>query len=356
VTISGEDENFKQIMNRVSRQLLMPYLEEKQILNVKGSAFVNRLIRQKRTAVQKSALLQYALYGKKSSYLDEVKFADIWNMDGVQVQRLVASARTYALDVFYCGTLTPEQVVADLPLTEGMQPSKSPFVQDRLTYIKPTIIFLPNSNVQQADLYFYINGRPYDIASDVASDAFNQYMSGGFTGVVLNEIRVKRSMAYTAYGVDATPSLPGKECYFYGYVGTQSDKVADAINVYMDILNDMPKDSTQLVALKAALKQAQQTAKPSMRQKAATFEYWQRLGYKDDPAKVNAAAIDALTFADIEKFYEDNVKGKPVTIILMGDPKKIDKKAIEQKVGCKITTVSPAKLFNSVDELYDAVM
>ena len=38
-----------------------------------------------------------------------------------------------------------------------------------------------------------------------------------------------------------------------------------AISVYMDILTDMPKDSTQLVALKAALKQAAQTAKPSMR-------------------------------------------------------------------------------------------
>ncbi len=356
VSISGEDENFKEIMNRVNRQLLMPYLEEKQILNVKGSAFVSRLTRQKRTAVQKSALLQYALYGKKSSYLDEVKFADIWNMDGIQVQRLVAAARTYALDVFYCGTLTPQQVAADLPLTEGMQPSKSPFVQDRLTYIKPTVIFLPNSNVQQADLYFYINGRPYDIASDVQSDAFNQYMSGGFTGIVMNEIRVKRSMAYTAYGVDATPAVTGKECYFYGYVGTQSDKVVDAINVYMDILENMPKDSTQLVALKAALKQAQQTAKPSMRGKASTFEYWQRLGYNDDPAKVNAAAIDNLTFNDIEKFYEDNIKGKPVTIILMGDPKKIDKKAIEKRLGCKITTVSPAKLFNSVDELFDAIM
>ena len=356
VSISGEDENFKEIMNRVNRQLLMPYLEEKQILNVKGSAFVNRLTRQKRTAVQKSALLQYALYGKKSSYLDEVKFADIWNMDGIQVQRLVAAARTYALDVFYCGTLTPQQVAADLPLTEGMQPSKSPFVQDRLTYIKPTVIFLPNSNVQQADLYFYINGRPYDIASDVQSDAFNQYMSGGFTGIIMNEIRVKRSMAYTAYGVDATPAVTGKECYFYGYVGTQSDKVVDAINVYMDILENMPKDSTQLVALKAALKQAQQTAKPSMRGKASTFEYWQRLGYNDDPAKVNAAAIDNLTFNDIEKFYEDNIKGKPVTIILMGDPKKIDKKAIEKRLGCKITTVSPAKLFNSVDELFDAIM
>lgn len=356
ISISGEDENMNKIMNLVNRQLLMPYLEQKQLDALKGNEFFSRYSRQKRTAVQKSALMQYALYGKKSAYLDEVKFIDIWNMDGVQVQRLIASARTYALDVFYCGTLPEDKLVPELPLTEGMQPSKSPFVQDRVTYDKPTVLFLPNSNVQQADLYFYINGRPYDIASDVASDAFNQYMSGGFTGIVLNEIRVKRSMAYSAYGVNATPELPGKDCYFIGYVGTQSDKVNDAISVYMDILSDMPKDSTQLVALKAALKQAAQTAKPSMRGKAATFEAWQRLGYKDDPAKVNAAAIDALTFNDIEKFYEDNIKGKPVTIILMGDPKKIDVKAIEKELGCKVTKLSPAKLFNSTQELMDAVM
>ena len=356
VSISGEDENLGKIMNLVNRQLLMPYLEQKQLDNLKGGEFFSRLSRQKRTAVQKSALLQYALFGKNSSYLDEVKFIDVWNLDGVQVQRLVATARTYALDVFYCGTLPKDKLIAELPLTEGMRPSKSPFIQDRVTYDKPTILFLPNSNVQQADLYFYINGRPYDIASDVQSDAFNQYMSGGFTGLIMYEIREKRSMAYTAYGVDATPALPGKDCYFYGYIGTQSDKVVDAISTYMDILNDMPKDSTNFEALRAALKQAGQTAKPSMRGKAATFEAWQRLGYKDDPAKVNAAAIDDLTFSDIEKFYEDNIKGKPVTIIMMGDPKKIDLKAIQNKLGCKVTKLSPAKLFNSVDELYDAVM
>ena len=356
ISISGEDENLGKIMNLVSRQLLMPYLEKKQLDNIKGSEFFSRYSRQKRTAVQKDALLQYGLYGKKSAYLDEVKFQDIWLMDGVQVQREVAAARTYALDVFYCGTLPQDKVVEALPLTEGMKPSNSPFVKERQTYDKPTVLFLPNSNVQQADLYFYINGRPYDIASDVVSDAFNQYMSGGFTGVVMNEIRVKRSMAYTAYGYDATPVLPGKDCFFIGYVGTQSDKVTDAISVYMDILSDMPADSTNIESLRAALKQAAQTAKPSMRGKAATFEQWQRLGYTDDPSKVNAAAIDAVSFNDIEKFYEENVKGKPVTIILMGDPKKIDLKAIEAKVGCKVTKLSPAKLFNSTQELMDAIM
>jgi predicted Zn-dependent peptidase len=356
ISISGEDENMNKIMNLVNRQLLMPYLEQKQLDAVKGNEFFSRLSRQKRTAVQKSALMQYAMYGKKSAYLDEVPFMDIWTLGLPKVQSLVAQARTYALDVFYCGTLPEKNLVAELPLTEGMQPSKSPFVQDRVKYDKPTVLFLPNSNVQQADLYFYINGRPYDIASDVQSDAFNQYMSGGFTGIIMNEIRVKRSMAYSAYGVDATPELPGKDCYFIGYVGTQSDKVNDAINVYLDILADMPADSTNIEALRAALKQASQTAKPSMRSKAQTYEYWQRLGYNDDPARVNAAKIDALSFEDIEKFYKENVQGKPVTIILMGDPKKIDLKEIEKKTGCKVTKLSPAKLFNSTQELMDAVM
>ncbi len=357
VSISGDDENMNKIMNLVNRQLLMPYLEQKQLDAVKGSEFFSRLSRPKRTAAQKSALLQYALYGKKSPYLDEVPFKDIWSLGVPNIQSLIAQARTYALDVFYCGTLPQEKLIAELPLTEGMKPSTSPFIQDRQTYNEPTVLFLANGNVQQADLYFYINGRPYDIASDVTSDAFNQYMSGGFTGVVMNEIRVKRSMAYTAYGYDATPELPGKDCFFIGYVGTQSDKVADAISVYTDILNNMPVDKENMDALRAMLKQNAQTAKPSMRNKAATFEAWQRLGYKEDPAKVNADKIDALTFEDIETFYKQNIQGKPVTIILMGDPKKIDLKAIQQKVGCKITKISPAKLFNSSQqELYDAVM
>ena len=356
ISISGEDGNMNKIMNLVNRQLLMPYLEQKQLDNVKGNVFFNRLSRQKRIAVQKNALLYYGLWGKNSSYLDEVPFADIWGLGLPKVQSLIAEARSYALDVFYCGTLSKDKLISELPLTEGMKPAKPMYVRDMQKYDKPTVLFLPNSNAQQADIYLYINGSPYDITSDVASSAFNQYMSGGFSSVVKYEIRERRSMAYSTVGYYEKPSLPGKDCFFFGYVGTQSDKVTDAIDVYMDILTDMPKDTQKIVTIQSMLKQINRSSKPSMRGKAATYEYWQRIGYNEDPAKVNAAAIEALTFDDIEKFYQENIKGKPITIILTGDPKKIDMKAIEKKCGCKVTKISNAKIFKSTQELYDAVM
>ena len=349
ISISGVDANLEKIMAQVTRQLIMPKLEQKQLDNIIGSVFFSRWNRQKRNGMQRSALMQYALYGDKSDYIDEVKFGDIYALSLPKIQTLVAQAREYALTASYCGTRSIEDVAAALPLTEGMKPSKSPFIKDRKSYDKNTILFLANSNVQQADLYFYINGRPYNIESDVVSDAFNQYLSGGFSGIIMNEIRTKRSMAYTAYGYDATPIMQGKDCYFIGYVGTQCDKVVDAVKVYMDILNNMPIDTTSIDNIKIALRQSAQTAKPSMRGKAGTFEHWQRLGYNDDPARVNAEKINNLTFQQIEDFYKENIQGKPVTIVLMGDPKKIDLKAIEKELGCKTTKLSVTKIFAPMD-------
>lgn len=348
VQIMGKDENLERICELVNRQMLMPKLDQKQLDNIKGSDFSSRMQMTKQSSSQASALISYVLYGKESDYLKMVPFMDVYNATIPQMHTLFSQAKQYAMDAFYVGTRSLDDVKKALVLTEGMQPSTSPLEKERVTYDKPTIFFLPNADMQQAKVYFYIDGEPYDIASDIKMEAFDQYFSGGFSGLVMNEIREKRSMAYTAYGYDATPVKPGNKTYFMGYVGTQSDKVADAIDVYMDLLTNMPEYADRIEDIRTYLRQSSLTAKPSFRSKARVFAEWQRIGYTDDPARINMPAIENLSFDDILSFYHSNIQGKPITIVIMGDPKLINLKQIQANHG-KVTKLSKSRLFAPLD-------
>ena len=72
------------------------------------------------------------------------------------------------------------------------------------------------------------------------------------------------------------------------------------------------------------------------------------MGYSEDPARYNKEAIDNLTFDQIKEFYLQNIQGKPMTIILVGDPKLINQKALQAKYG-KFIKPSKAKLFAPLD-------
>jgi hypothetical protein len=303
------------------------------------------------------------LYGENSHFIDRIPMDELYHvsMAGDQVVEnylvnktnlttTIQEAFGYAVDIHYCGQKPIDEVAVSMnaiPMKERMADTKSPFIRERKTYDKTNVLFLADSKVQQAKVYFYANSNPYDIKEDVGYDAFNQYFSGGFSGLVMNEIREKRSMAYTAYGNLSQGALPGKDSYLFGYVGTQGDKVADAVDVFMGLLSDMPSpenEEERMENIRTYLHQSALTAKPGMRSKSQVFEAWKKLGYTEDPAKVNMTAIDNLTYEDIKAFYEKNVKGKPVTIVIIGDPKSIDQKALKAKWG-KITKVSPSKLF-----------
>ena len=352
VSIIGDEEHLAEICQLVQRQMLMPKFDTKQFDAVKGSELSSRFMMSKMDGLQADALREYVLYDKESEYIDVVPFMDVYYMDELKLKVEFLDAIKYALDINYCGQKPVEEVkdilTKNLPLQEGVIPSTSPEIRQKKTYDKTQVYFLANSNVQQSTIYFYFNGKPYDKDQSVLFQAFNQYFSGGFTGIVLDEIREKRSMAYTASGQAVRGPLPGKESYFMGYIGTQSDKAVDAINVFMSLLDSMPEYPERIESVKAALRQNAQISKPSFRSKTEAYDAWREMGYDMDPAKYNQEAINNLTFEQIKQFYETYIKGQPVSIIVMGDPKLIDQKALQAKYG-KIVKVSKTRLFAPLD-------
>ncbi len=353
VGILGNEEHLEQICQLVQRQILMPKLDQKQLDAVKGRELSSRLYQNKWLELYYTdAFLQYVLYGDKSDFIDVVPFKDIYYMDIPTLLRPFVDATGYEVDAHYVGQKPIEEVKAiltnSLPTQAVMKDGNELVIHDPIKYENTQVYFLTDKKKQQADLYLYIGGHPYAISEDVSTNAFNQYFSGGFTGLVIDEIRVKRSMAYSAYGFISTPSLQGKSNYFIGYVGTQHDKVADAVDVFMDLINNMPEHPEHLENIKTILRQNYLTSKPSLRSKSQTYASWELLGYTEDPAKVNMSKIDALTWEEIVAYYEANLKNQPVSIIIVGDPKLVNLKQLEAKYG-KVKKISKNKIFAPLD-------
>ena len=126
-------------------------------------------------------------------------------------------------------------------------------------------------------------------------------------------------------------------------IGTLTETL-DAIEIYMNLLKDMPSTPERFDVVKTNIKESILSAKPGFRSASAVYEAWKRMGYTQDPAIDKMKKIETLKFEDIIDFYNENIKGKPVVIAIVGNPKDFDTKALE-KYG-KVVKVSESKLFS----------
>ncbi|MBQ8673124.1 MAG: insulinase family protein [Bacteroides sp.] len=354
INMMGYEETLPQACQLLSRQILMPKLDDKQLQRLKGAEFSNRQERKENVSSLSEALRQYMLYGEQSDYINELTDKEIYELAISELTGDINRASNYEAKIFYTGTLPFEQTYdilsQNLPLVANERPSLSPRVKEMNAVTENTIYFLPNNDAEQAQIHFYLPMQAADKKDDVLRSAFNQYFGLDFTGIVLNEIREKRSMAYTAYAYAGTQNMAGKSSYLQGYIGTQNDKANEALEIFIGLINEMPQNPERIENIKSYLRQSMLTTHPDFRDKAQHLVHLQQMGYTDDPAKENLAKVDALTFDDIVKFYEEHIKGKPYAIAILGNPKLIDLKKLE-KFG-KVIRLNERKLFNTEDTLF----
>jgi zinc protease len=231
----------------------------------------------------------------------------------------------------------------NLPLKASELESRSPVVKPLEQYPSAKILFLPNSDAEQSRILFYAVGPEFTTAMHPSVYAFNQYFGGGFGGLVLDEIREKNSMAYYASGGFSTPVLPNEKSWFFGSLGTQADKTADAVELYMRLIGQMPEYPDRMDNIRSFIMQALQSRKPSFRIASQVFESWKLQGYHEDPARSIVPALEKISFDDITNFYNGTLKNAPVVIGIIGNPRMIDLKALE-KYG-PVERITSGKIF-----------
>ena len=358
IQIVGNERDLDKIMPIIFRLCLMPKLDNKQIEAVMGSAVQSRMFEKRIPGIISSALMEYIQFGDQSRYIDRIPSKKLifvgesgynFLITNSDLTATIQKVTSYPVNIHYVGAKPMEEVAEILkgtvPTQKTILEPQKEFYRDRVSYTEPEIYFLPNTDIQQAQVTMYFPIGNYDNSQYVDYTAFSRYFgAGGLNNICFSEIREKRSLAYSTYGAVSMNPM-NKTSWFIGSTGTQNDKVNTVVDIYMDLIKNMPKFKSYGNNIKTTVMTELAEDYVTFRGKSSYYENTvKKMGFTEDPNKTWYKQAENLTFDNIAKFYDEKIKNAPVIIVIHGNPKYIDIKSIEKKYG-KVNRVPISKIF-----------
>ena len=281
-----------------------------------------------------AALAQKVMLGERSSYLTRLTAKEFKKIKADALVSAFKQALDCRCDFIYSGKLPASQIAGliaeQLPQITGNQENalqekvlNTP--QERTVYV----FDLPKSRQTVIGLYRPLTGVTSD-RDQACLNLWGEYFGGGMSSVLFQEVREFRSMAYAAQGVAMTPSLAHSTCpsAYLALVATQGDKSMQAITLLDSLINDMPVNVENMSVARQSLLNDVNNSYPTFRGKPLMIALSERNGYTSDSQTPLVEQLPALTQADVEAFYRQHVKDQPYQLMIVGNLKKLDMKAL----------------------------
>jgi len=328
IELTGIEENIKEAVSLLNEFIQSTKAEAGKLNNILQGEKSNRKIEQSEPAQIAQALYNWVVNGRKSSYIDRPTISELKKVGVDSLIKVFKLATTFECDVHYTGKKSLEEIIPilknNISWTTNPKSSLAPADVNYNQYNENMVYFLNEPKAVQSNIYFFMNQKAFYNDNEPYIDAFNAYFSGDFSGLVLQEIREYRSMAYSAGARYVIPAKSGKESYFMGYIGTQADKTIEAIQVFDSLVRVMPQKTDRWSFIINYLVKSSLSDRPNFRNLSESMVAWKRLGYQHDPNQEKIPVYYEMKFDDMLKFYQENIQKKPMVVVIVGDEKRID--------------------------------
>ena len=280
------------------------------------------------------ALANKVIKGTQSPYLTRLTSKELKRYKAADVVAAFQRLYNCRCDISYNGNVQPQQV-ADLiarHLPQLVGTEDNPMQEDVLeTPQEPTVyVFdMPKSRQTLIGLYRPLN----DVKTDrdkACLEMWGEYFGGGMSSVLFQEVREFRSMAYASQGVAFTPMLAHSvdPSGYLAIVATQGDKSMQAIALLDSLVNDMPVNAENIDVARQSLLNDINNSYPTFRGKPLIISLMERCGYTADQNTAMAQQLPIITQADVETFYRQHIQGQPYQLMIVGNLKRLDLKAL----------------------------
>ena len=363
VTLNGLDSNLEPALRLFEQLMAAPKPDAVALKDlIAGTLKQRQDAKLEKRVILNQAMVNYVKYGPKNPFTNILSEKELKAVKPEQLTALLQKLPTYQHRVLYYGprpvaelnseTLPKTKVDAKgqnvvqlgtvgsrrgngvvdvlwqlhkVPAKLTPAPAAKDFAEQPL---KDKKVYWVDYNMVQAEILFLTKGDLYskELAPTVA--LYNEYFGGGMGSIVFQDLRESKALAYSAYSGYNNADKLGRSNYNLSYIGTQSDKLPEAMAGMEALLTDMPVAEANLEIAKNAIRNSISTERITKGDILMSYERAKRLGLDYDLRRDVYASTQKMTFDELKKFQLAKVRGQNQVILVIGSKDRLNFKEL----------------------------
>ncbi|MDB5209391.1 MAG: insulinase family protein, partial [Sediminibacterium sp.] len=304
VSISGLQDNFGKAV-----ELFEHLVRNCKPDDVALEGLKNRLLRTRaNTKLNKNAIMaalrSYGTYGSNNPSNYTLSNDEIKNLKASDLVDILHSLLNYQHKIIYYGPMPLADLTAGLKKWHSMPAAWTaapPALKFPRTAQTSNQVLFADYDMVQAEIYWIRNLEAYDARKEAQIDLFNGYFGSGIGSIVFQVIRESKALAYSTQASLLKPTKKEDNFSFIAYVGSQADKLNDAITGMNELLNDMPETKQTFEDSRKGTLKDYETDRITKENIVFTYLSLQKKGIDHDLRKDIYEQMKTMKFEDIKK-------------------------------------------------------
>jgi predicted Zn-dependent peptidase len=332
-SVSGLDSQFEDSVALMMELINSPSADQQTLEQLKGILLKSREDQKSSPPAIARALFMYNRYGEESPMLEAMTGQEILDTQVEELLNAPSELLNYKHTLAYTGSMPLEELVAALRRNYGVEGELRDTPEFRFRSardIEESEVLVVDQQTAQAQVRIEFADGVYDQEDGLLANLYTNYFGSGMSSVVFQELREARALAYSASARYAPGSRVNAENLIMGSIGTQTDKTADALAAFIDLIDNMPSSSERFDESVNSMLNRYRTSKLNFREVIGAVRTWERQGLEGDPRRGNYQKLQETELEDLLQFQQQHVKDRAKLISIVGDLSIIDTAELEQ--------------------------
>jgi len=277
-------------------------------------------------------LFNYGKYGKTSSFTSIIPAGELKKINPEELTDILKQICRYKHRLFLYGIMEPEdakKVIDKFHKVNGVlidYPAPKKYIELATDQNK---VYFVNYDMVQASIVMMAKDEKLNKSIFPYARVFGEYFGSGLSSIVFQEIREAKGLAYSAYAAFSTPAKPTESHYVYAFVGTQADKLKNATDAMLNLMNNMPMANRQFESAKKAIQEQIESERITKTNIFWTYQNNLDKNIDYDIRKDIYEKSKTITLNDFAAFFNKHISGNKYTFLVIGNKANIDMKVLE---------------------------